>query len=112
NCTAFTATVGVDDEVSGSLGSIVFQVWADGTKLSDSGIRNGASPNLPISVDVTGRTALQLVVTNGGDTINYDHGDWADAKLTCGGGGPNDTTPPTVTGTTPANGATGVAATI
>ncbi len=69
-------------------------------------------PDRPVSVDVTGRTALQLVVTNGGDNDDYDHADWADAKLTCGGGAPIDTTPPTVTATTPANGATGVAATI
>ena len=42
---------------------------------------------------MTGKTALQLVVTNGGDDINYDHADWADAKLTCGGGGPPPTGP-------------------
>ena len=36
------------------------------------------------SVNVTGKTNLQLVVTNGGDNVNYDHADWADAKLTCG----------------------------
>jgi len=33
---------------------------------------------------VTGATSLQLLVTNGGDNMNYDHADWADAKLTCG----------------------------
>ena len=30
-CTSFTAQVGVDDEVGGN-GSVVFEVWADGTK--------------------------------------------------------------------------------
>ena len=69
-----------------------------------------ASATQTLTVDVTGRTTLQLVITDGGNGIAYDHGDWADAKLTCGGGGPpTDTTPPTVTATTPATGATGVA---
>ena len=35
-CSLFTAKVGVDDEV-GALGSVVFQVFTDGTKVYDSG---------------------------------------------------------------------------
>ncbi len=41
-CKVFTASVGVDDEV-GDNGSVVFQVFADGTKLFDSGKMTGAS---------------------------------------------------------------------
>ena len=59
----------------------------------------GASPTATVNATVTGKTALQLVVTNGGDNVDYDHADWADAKLTCGGT-PPDTTPPTVASTT------------
>ena len=113
-CTSFTTKVGVDDEV-GANGSVAFQIFADGTKLADLGVMTGASATQTLTVDVTGRTSLQLVITNGGDTVNYDHGDWADAQLTCGGGAPPpppppppDTTPPTVTGRSPASGATGV----
>ncbi len=109
-CTSFSAKVGVDDEV-GTKGTVVFQVWADGTKLYDSGTLTGSSPTATVSVDVTGRTALQLIVTNADGDNSYDHADWADAKLTCGGG-TTDGTPPTVTATTPANGASGVAATV
>ena len=104
-CTTFAAKVGLDDEVANN-GSVVFQVFADGTKVYDSGVLTGASPTATVSANVTGKTALQLVVTNGGDNVDFDHADWADAKLTCGGT-PADTTPPTVTATTPANGATG-----
>ena len=82
-CSLFTATVGVDDEV-GANGSVVFQVFTDGTKVYDSGVLTGSSPSAAVSLDVTGKTALQLVVTNGGDNIDFDHADWADAKLTCG----------------------------
>ena len=44
----------------------------------------------------------------GADGIDSDHADWALARIECGGGG-GDTTPPTITGRTPAPGATGVA---
>jgi glucose/arabinose dehydrogenase len=93
-CTTFLAQVGVDDEV-GSNGSVVFQVWTDGTKLFDSGTMTGATATAPVNVTVTGKNELQLVVTDGGNGFAYDHGDWADAKLNCGsGGGP----PPPTTG--------------
>ena len=94
-CTTFAAKVGLDDEVANN-GSVVFQVFADGTKVYDSGVLTGASPTATVNASVTGKTALQLVVTNGGDNVDFDHADWADAKLTCGGA-PPDTTPPTVT---------------
>ena len=108
-CTSFTTKVGLDDEV-GSNGSLLFQIFADGTKLFDSGVMTGASATQTATVDVTGKTTLQLVLALNG-TADSDHGDWADAKLTCGGGG-SDTTPPTVTGRSPAAGATGVATSV
>ena len=108
-CSTFSAKVGIDDEM-GANGSVVLQVWADGVKLADSGLMTATTATKTLTADVTGRTTLQLVVTNGGDNINSDHGDWADAQLTCGGGGPPpDTTPPTVIGQAPAGGATDVA---
>jgi hypothetical protein len=85
-CSSFRADVGVDDEV-GSGGSVVFQVWADGTKLFDSGTMTGSTATRPVTVDVTGRTTLTLVMTDAGDNINYDHGNWAAARVTCTVGG-------------------------
>src|SRR5206468_4132794 len=109
-CSLFTASVGVDDEISSVEASLVFQVWGDTTKLYDSGTMGAATATKALSVDVAGRTTLRLVVTDGGDGNFHDHGDWANAQLTCGGGAPPpDTTPPTVTTTSPATGATGVA---
>lgn len=83
-CTTFHAVVGVDDEV-GAGGSVVHEVWVDGIKVFDSGVVFGNSEALTVDVDVTGRALLQLVVTDGGDGIDSDHADWADASLTCGG---------------------------
>ena len=101
NCTAFTASVGVDDEVASTRGSVVFQVCADGDVAYDSGTMTGATATKAVSVNTTGKTALRLVVAVGPGGIDYGHGDWADAKLTCGGSGPTDTTPPTVTSLDP-----------
>jgi alpha-galactosidase len=81
-CTAFSAKVGVDDE-EGTKGSVVFQVFADGTKLADSGLMTGSTATKTLTADITGRTTLQLVVTNGGDSADYDHADWAEAAVTC-----------------------------
>lgn len=84
-CSAFSADVGVDDEM-GTLGSVVFQVWADGAKLYDSGIMNGGSPHQSINVNITGKNTLKLIVTDGGDGNTCDHADWANAQLVCSGG--------------------------
>ena len=79
-CSGFQSDVGIDDEVR-SLGSVTFEIWADGTKLYDSGLMTGDSATKFASADLTGKNQLRLVVTNGGDNINYDHADWAGATL-------------------------------
>ncbi|MEF2278529.1 NPCBM/NEW2 domain-containing protein [Deinococcus sp. YIM 134068] len=82
-CSLLTAQVGVDDEV-GDRGSAVFQVW-NGTaaKLYDSGVMRGTDAAKPVSVDVTGVQNLRLVVTDAGDGIQFDHADWAEARVRC-----------------------------
>ena len=40
-------------------------------------------PAKEVAVDLRGVNSLILVVTDGGDDMNYDHADWADARLTC-----------------------------
>jgi alpha-galactosidase len=81
-CTSFTATVGVDD-AAGGYGSVVFQVWADGQKLFDSGVMTGMSPAQPVQVALDGMRRLNLLVTNAGDGNGQDRADWADAKVVC-----------------------------
>jgi NPCBM/NEW2 domain/PA14 domain len=80
-CPTFSAQVGVDDEI-GNLGSVIFQVYGDGVKLYDSGIMTGADAAKPISVNTAGKTELKLVVDANGSP-DYDHADWADAKVSC-----------------------------
>src|SRR5204863_277900 len=80
----FKATVGVDDEV-GTLGSVDFQVYADASKIYDSGVMTGASASNDVDVSIAGANQLRLVVTDGGDGVDYDHADWALARVECGG---------------------------
>jgi hypothetical protein len=78
--TRFLADVGVDDQMQG-VGSVVFQVFADDTKMYDSGTTFGSAPVKFVDVNVTGVNLLRLVVTDAGDGIDFDHADWADALL-------------------------------
>ncbi|MGP3981735.1 NPCBM/NEW2 domain-containing protein [Streptomyces sp. KR80] len=81
-CRTATAQVGVDDEKT-SNGTVTFEIWADGTKVASTGVLTTAMPAQPLSADVTGASVVRLVVTDGGDGIDSDHADWANAKLTC-----------------------------
>jgi len=100
----FKSDMGVDDEV-GSQGSVVFQVYVDGDTRFDSGTMTGTSATQSVDIDITGANELRLVVTDGGDGIDYDHADWANARLTV------DSTPPLVEATAPISGAAGVSVT-
>jgi hypothetical protein len=87
-CSTFTAMAGIDDETPAGYGSMKFQVWADGALLYDSGIMTGGDAARQVNVDVSGRQSVALVGTNGiymapQWSVPNDHGDWADAKLTC-----------------------------
>ena len=101
-CSRFRADVGVDDEITSTRASVVFQVFADGTKLYDSGVMGATTATKSIDVNLTGKNELQLVVTDAGDGNDSDHADWASARIDCGA--PN--TPPTPTITSPPAGTT------
>jgi alpha-galactosidase len=82
-CSGMSAVVGIDDEVPNGLGSVSFQVWADGVQLYDSGRVSRGAPALSVAADLSGRFDLSLIVNGADNGIDYDHADWADAKLTC-----------------------------
>ena len=81
-CSTFTAVVGVDDEV-GDYGSVNFQVYVDGSLRFDSGTMYGSTTAKGVYVNTTGGSDLALVMTNANFNIDYDHGDWGDAKISC-----------------------------
>jgi alpha-galactosidase len=82
-CSTFAADVGVDAEVGGGRGSVTFSVLGDGVALATTPVKTGGQAATSLSVNVSGRTTLRLAVGNGGDTIDYDHADWANARVTC-----------------------------
>ncbi|MDR7276188.1 glycoside hydrolase family 97 catalytic domain-containing protein [Catenuloplanes atrovinosus] len=81
-CTSFAALVGIDDEVT-TPGSATFEVLGDGRSLAGTGVLRSGDPAQPVTADVTGVRRLTLRVTDAGDGKNFDHADWAAARLSC-----------------------------
>ncbi|MBO1330233.1 NPCBM/NEW2 domain-containing protein [Streptomyces sp. VRA16 Mangrove soil] len=81
-CERVTAQVGVDDE-KGTKGTVAFEVWADDQKVASTGTLTNADAARAVSADVSGAQVVRLVVTDGGDAVDSDHADWADAQLSC-----------------------------
>lgn len=78
---SFSALVGVDDEVGAGRGSVVFKLIGDQGRViwESKELRGGEAPQA-VEVGLAGVGQLLLLV-EGGDDINFDHADWADAKL-------------------------------
>ena len=79
--TRFLADVGIDDEKKASRGSVAFEVWVDGVRKAQTGVMRGGQPAQHLSVDLTGAKLLRLIVTDGDDGIDSDHGDWGGALV-------------------------------
>jgi alpha-galactosidase len=87
--------IGVDDEVGVGKGSVVFQVYADGMKVYDSGVMHSGDPHRTINLDLAGVNRLTLGVNDADDGNSYDHADWAGARLTVSGSAPLPPAAPT-----------------
>jgi len=86
----FSAFVGVDDEVSrdGTVrGSVQFQVLGDNKELWSGPVMKSLQPAQECTVDISGIKTLMLVV-NGLDGIDFDHADWAMARIEYAGTAP------------------------
>jgi alpha-galactosidase len=77
----FTASVGLDDEVPDGKGSIKFIILGDKKTLWESPIMKKGDKAMVCDADLSGIKLLGLLVTDGGDDIDYDHADWCNAKL-------------------------------
>ena len=81
-CSTFSAVIGVDDEVVAN-GSVIFQVYVDGSLRFMSDVMTGSTAARSIQVDVSGGNELGLFVHYGWDSYAFDHADWADARIVC-----------------------------
>ena len=61
---------------------------ADGKRVFESGVMRTGTPPRKVDVDLKGTKTLVLQVTDAADGTQYDHGDWADAKLVFSGAKP------------------------
>ena len=78
------ASVGVDEGKKTNPGSVEFLVIGDGKTLWKSGVMKGGEPAKRAEVDLAGVKSLELRATDGGDGVDSDHADWADARILAG----------------------------
>jgi alpha-galactosidase len=89
NAISFTAKAGVDDEVIGhGPGGVEFFVLGDDKVLWQSGVIRAGDAAKEFIVDLAGVKMLTLKVGDGGNGVDYDHADWADAKFNMAAGKP------------------------
>ncbi|WP_326694886.1 alpha-N-acetylglucosaminidase TIM-barrel domain-containing protein [Streptomyces sp. NBC_01766] len=84
-CSSFSMTAGIDDDMRGADKDprVTVSVLGDGTSLGRSGELNRTAPLWQPTVDITGVQLLTLRVDKVKDVNWYDHTDLADAKVVC-----------------------------
>lgn len=91
----FQAIVGLDDEVkNSSKASIIFQIIGDDKELFKSPLIKAGDKPIKIDISIKNIKTLILVVRPDKDGIDFDHADWADAKITYIGQAPQAIYPP------------------
>ena len=78
----FESWVGIDDYHSDlGKGSAQFEIYGDNKLLYRSKILKINTPPEHILLNIHSVNKIKLVVTDGGDEIEYDHADWGNARL-------------------------------
>jgi len=80
----FVAMVGVDDEVKSLQASVVFKVYADKNLIAESSLMTTDETwrcDVPLPENIR---QIWLLVEDGGDGMDYDHADWAQAGFLLG----------------------------
>jgi alpha-galactosidase len=90
----FSASVGVDGEMTSAQSSVEFFVKGDGKVLWQSGVMKAGETAKNVEVNLSGIKTLLLYVGDAGDGITYDHADWADAQFEYSGSAPTTVAAP------------------
>ena len=79
----FNAVIGVDNNsTTAAGGSVIFSINVGDEQLYKSEtMLGGGRVGVPISVDLSGANKFKLNISDAGDGIGSDQGDWADAKV-------------------------------
>ena len=91
---SFSARVGVDDNANNGAASIEFLVFGDGRELWRSGVCKWQDKPRECRVELDGVKILELVVTDAGDNVSFDHANWAEAVFEFDGAAPKMESPP------------------
>jgi len=78
----FEALVGVADQDSPNLGSVVFEVRVNSKVLFTSQVLRSGDKAVPVSVAVSVGDKLELLSYDGGDHNSYDHACWLEPRFT------------------------------
>jgi alpha-galactosidase len=81
----FSAFVGVDDDAGNPSASLSFKITGDGKTLWQTGLMRLGQHAEQVELDIKGIQTLVLAVDSAGNGIDFDHADWADAKLLVSG---------------------------
>jgi hypothetical protein len=85
NFSRFITDIGIDDEIASppTLGSVYFRVYADNALRYESPLLTNVSNTIKLNINVQGVQELKLITNQGPDNFNFDHTDWAGARLHC-----------------------------
>lgn len=78
---SFSAWAGVDDNAGSAQAAIRFKVVGDGKTLWKSDVMRLGRAAQKVEVDVKGIEMLLLIADAAGNGVDFDHADWAEAKL-------------------------------
>ncbi|MGL4610562.1 MAG: NPCBM/NEW2 domain-containing protein [Trueperaceae bacterium] len=85
DCTTFQAKVGLDDATT-SQNTVIFQVFADGVKLWESGaVKAKEAPKDTGSLNVSGRSRLVLLARVDEGDASTLYANWLEGSLSCAG---------------------------
>ena len=79
--TQFSASVGLDSEETNPQAGIEFFVVGDGKTIWQSGVMRAGQPAKTFTLDLPGIKTLTLKVGPAGQSVDFDHADWADARF-------------------------------
>jgi alpha-galactosidase len=86
-CDSLTVDVGIDDErdprPDPTWSTAIFEIWADGAKVADSGLRTWQDDAVTLTADLSGASFVRIVTNGGPDGFRWDRGDWAAPVLVC-----------------------------
>ncbi len=78
----FITYIGIDDEVGEDVpASVLFTIIGDGAILYESPMMGATDPPRRVYLNVEGISELRLIASDGGDTPNHDHANWANARF-------------------------------